>query len=407
MYLINRKRFTLQNIEVLLKADFHPANIEASIQNQSLLALQELLRTNGLEAIESLSAFRYEIPRSDFEQLCQQNYSDLFRLKDRFQLMQQTAMTKSLSAEAQELYRSLWIMLEEVSTFFEGTGIRGMAAAELLPRFHLESRLALLKAKRQVLLAKSKAGLLDDKLQNLLSRHFDVFTSRLDVSQGELWYMEQLMELLLEVLATAGTATGVANLEQLLIDKLICMNFNAYDFYQYCCQQLKTSVDRKEGHKPKLLDLSWRQKELMQLLPQPGIALQMHYPDLKILLLDFLLAERSYLEAATRDEQVREIRPSRPAKTGYKLLINGNMRELCLVVQLMMQCDVIALGKGGIKAVSGFLAQHISTMGSETLSAESLSKRYREAQPGCCNAVLHMLENMILILKRDFMNKTA
>ena len=403
MYLINRKRFTLNNIEVLLKADLHPANIEASIQNQSLTALQQLLSTNGLEAIESLKAFRYEIPHSDFEQLCQQNYSDLFRLKDHFQLMQQTLVTNSLSAEAQELYRSLWIMLEEVSTFLESTGIRGMAAAELLPRFHLESRLASLKAKRHLLLAKSKAGLLDDKLQNLLRRHFDVFTSRTDVRQGELWYTEQLMEVLLGVLAI----TGAANLEQQLIDRLICMNFNAYEFYHYCCQQLKTSVDRQEGHKAKLLELSWRQKELMQLLPQPGIALQMHYPDLKNLLLDFLLAERGFLEAATRDEQVREIRPGRAVKTGYKLLINGNMRELCLFVQLMMQCDVIALGKGGIKAVSGFLAQHISTMGSETLSAESLGKRYREAQPGCCNAVLHILENMILILKRDFMNKTA
>ena len=404
MYLINRKRFTLNNIEVLLKAELHPANIEASIQNQSLATLQQLLSKTGLEAVESLQAFRYEIPQRDFEQLCQQNYSDLFRLEDRFQIMQGSLASESLNAEAKALYDFLWKVLEEVRVYLEGRGIRGMAAAELLPRFYLEKRQSLLKANNQVLLAKCKARMVDTLLQNLLTRHFEVFVCRADVSQTELWYAEQLMSTLLNVMAVKPEA----NVEQQLMESLICINFNAYDFYHYCSQQLRTFMDTQQGNKAKLLELSWRQKSLMQLLPQPGVALQPHYPDLKILLLDFLLAERSYLEAAIRDEQVRDVRPAAATgKIGYKLLINGNMRELCLFVQLMMQCDVIALGKGGIKAISSFLAEHISTKGSERLSAESLAKRYREAQPGCCNAVLQVLENMILILKRDFINKTA
>lgn len=404
MHLINQKRFTLDSIDGLLKADLHPANIEANIQNQSLTALQQTLSKCGLEAVESLKAFRYEILSADFKQLCQQNYSDLFRLKDHFQIMQQSQAAESLNAEAKALYHFLWEVLEEVSAYLEGTGIRGMAATELLPDFYLEKRQSLLKSQNQVLLAKCKSRMVDALLQNLLIRHFEVFVCRTDVSQAELWYTEQLMTTLLNVMA----AKPEANVEQQLMERLICINFNAYDFYHYCSQQLKTCMDTQQANKAKLLELSWRQKSLMQLLPQPGVALQPHYPDLKILLLDFLLAERSYLEAAIRDEQVRDVRPAAATgKIGYKLLINGNMRELCLFVQLMMQCDVIALGKGGIKAISGFLAEHISTKGSERLSAESLAKRYREAQPSCCNAVLHILENMILILKRDFMNKTA
>ena len=239
MHLINQKRFTLDTINGLLKADLHPANIEANIQNQSLTALQQMLSKCGLEAVESLEAFRYEIPQRDFEQLCQQNYSDLFRLQDRFQIMQGSLAAKSLNAEAKALYHFLWEMLEEVRVYLEGTGIRGMAAAELLPRFYLEKRQSLLKAHNQVFLAKCKAQMVDAFLQNLLTRHFEVFLCRTDVSQAELWYAEQLMSTLLNVMA----AKPEANVEQQLMERLICINFNAYDFYHYCSQQLKTAMD--------------------------------------------------------------------------------------------------------------------------------------------------------------------
>lgn len=132
-YLINRKRFILDNIEALLKAALSPANIEASLSTQPLAELQLLLENSGNTAIESLRAFRYQVPPVDFQRLCQQNYSDLFRLQDHVAAWQQDPLWDTLRLDAKAFYAALDKMLQAVQIFLESTGIRGMADEELLP----------------------------------------------------------------------------------------------------------------------------------------------------------------------------------------------------------------------------------------------------------------------------------
>ena len=171
-YLINRKRFILDNIEALLKADLNPANIEATLSRQPLAELQLLLENSSMSAIEGLKAFRYQVPGADFQRLCQQNYSDLFRLKDQFQLLQQQDCFAALSATARAFYVALESMLKGVQAYLESTGISGMAGDELLPSCYLESRLALLRRDDDLLKSRFKSSTADATLKDLLTEHF-------------------------------------------------------------------------------------------------------------------------------------------------------------------------------------------------------------------------------------------
>lgn len=401
MLVKNRKRFIINNIERLLKADWNLENIESCLVRQSPAELQALLEHSGQAAIESLKALRYKMSPEEFRRLCQQNFSDLFRLKDQFLQMQQGEAFAGLAAEAKAFYLKLQGLLDDVEGYLASTGIRSMAADELLPPYHLAGRLELLKQQQVLFIARCKSRAVDESLLKLLTTHFNGFVARREIQQWQLHYTEQLMEHLLHVLGR--TAEGAA--DEAMLHGLIVMNFNTYECYQYCCRKIETMLRAFNNSKAKLLAISCKYKALMQLLPASTAAQEPGNPNLRQLLLDFVNAERSYLELAIVDERRHDLKSAKRAD--FKLMINGSMRELSLFIQLLMQQNVILVGKGGIKEISSFLAANVSTIGSETLSPESLAKRYREAQPACCAAVLRMLEGMILILRRDYLNKSV
>ena len=405
MYLINRKRFTLNNIEVLLKADLHPANIEASIQHQSLTSLQELLSRSGLEAIESLRAFRYEIHPEDFSQLCQQNYSDLFRLQDNFQLMQQTDLAKSLNPAAQELYQSVRNILEEVSAFLEGMGIQGMAAGELLPKYHLEPRLALLRKDILMLQSKFQACSADLVLRNLLLDHFRRFTVRQECSQRELNYMEQLMSALLSVLTSPATE----NQDLILMHKVIELNFNSPGTYQYCRDKILEALEDTQGSTRRMMLLTWHLKAVRQLLAVPGVALNLQYPALSMLMVEFLQSEISYQESAVADQLANAVSPPKSQRSPLQQVSFGkfqlqlSQRALAIWSQTLISMGIIRLGLKDQRRFTEFLADHFTTAGLEEILPDNFRRRYKEKHSATSEILIGILERMILYIKQEYM----
>lgn len=405
MHLINRKRFTLDNIEGLLKADLNPANIEASIHKQSLTALQQQLINTGTGAIESLKAFRYEIPKKDFEQLCQQNYSDLFRLKDQFQLMQQTEIVSYLNPDAKELYRCLWAVLEEVSGFLESTGIRSMAAHELLPAFYLKTRLALLHKDTLLLQTKFLACNADPELSALLLEQFRNFSKRQEASQQELSYMEQLMAGVLPVLTPGSADTLQLN----LIHKLVELNFNAAACYQYCRRKILEALEDTQGSTRSMLLLTWHQKCLRQLFAASGLGLNHKYPALKELLLDFIQSEMSYQESSAADALDAGMQPAKHhkapgLKAGLgKFQLQLSQRALAMWSQVLISMNIIRLGAKDQRRFTEFLADHFTTAGLEEILPDNFRRRYKEKHTATSELLIDILERMIRFIKQEYM----
>lgn len=427
-YLINRKRFILDNIEALLKAALSPANIEASFSTQSLAELQLLLDNSGNTAIESLRAFRYQVPPVDFQRLCQQNYSDLFRLQDHVAAWQQDSLWDTLSLDAKAFYAALDKMLHGVQIFLESTGIRGMAAEELLPACYLEKQLSAMTKNINLLRSRFLSAAADPALQDLLVAHFQSFCTRREVRQQELWYMEELMEAIL-----AGLSTSKAEDNELfLMHELVKWNFNSPEGYGYCRDKLMAAFGEISGSKGQLQELIWQQKGLKQLLCVPGMALNHDYPSLKELLLELLSTEIAYQEttvaesvltAAANSEllsgtqgniaayshskwQKGKLKPQGDAHQQLpgsdKFQLQLNQRVLAIWTQVLMSMQILKVGIKGQRRFTQFLADHFTTAGMETIQPESFHRRYKEKHSGSCEILITILEQMIMTIRYEY-----
>lgn len=428
-YLINRKRFILDNIEALLKAGLSPANIEASLSTQSLAELQLLLDHSCSSAIESLRAFRYQVPSVDFQRLCQQNYSDLFRLQDHVAAWQQDPIWDALPLDAKAFYAALNKMLQAVQIFLESTGIHGMAAEELLPAYYLEKQLSAMAKNINLLRSRFLSAAADPVLQDLLVAHFHFYCTRQQVRQQELWYMEQLMEAMLAGLSTSKAADN----ELFLMHELVKWNFNSPEGYGYCRDKLMAALGETSSSKGQLQELIWQQKGLKQLLCVPGLALYQDYPSLKELLLELLSTEIAYQEktvaesvltAAANTELLSGSQGYAPGQQGHskwqkgklkpqgdahqqlpesdKFQLQLNQRVLAIWTQVLMSMQILKVGIKGQRRFTQFLADHFTTAGMETIQPESFHRRYKEKHSGSCEILITILEQMIMIIRYEY-----
>jgi hypothetical protein len=408
-YLINRKRFILENIEALLKAGLSPANIEATLSKQTLAELQLLLDSSGVTAIDDLKAFRYQVPGAVFQRLCQQNYSDLFRLKDQFQQLQQQERFSGLGAEARSFYLALEAMLNDVQAYLESTGISGMAGEELLPSCYLESRMALLRRDNDLLKSRFKSSTADAALKDLLMEHFQSFSRRHQASQQELQYVEQLMQALLRSLKP-----GLAEDQDLfLMYKVIKWNFNAPECYLYCRNKILAALEDTVGSRRRLLLLNWQLKAIKQLLCIPSMALHADYPNLKDLLIELLSTEIGYEEAAFSELDsdrnskapaalAQTTKPSAVMQDTPKFQLQLNQRVLAIWTQTLISMKILKLGVKGQRRFTEFLADNFLTAGMEVIQPDSFHRRYKEKHSGSCEILITILEQMIMIIRHEY-----
>lgn len=405
-YLINRKRFILDNIEALLKAALSPANIEASLSTQSLAELQLLLENSGNTAIESLRAFRYQVPPVDFQRLCQQNYSDLFRLQDHVAAWQQDSLWDTLRLDAKAFYAALDKMLHAVQIFLESTGIRGMAAEELLPACCLEKQLSAMAKNINLLRSRFLSAAADPALQDLLVAHFQSFCTRREVRQQELWYMEQLMEAMLAGLSTSKAADN----DLFLMHQLVKWNFNSPEGYGYCRDKLMAALGEKIGRKRRFLLLSWHLKGIKQLLCIPDQSLHPQYPSLKDLLIELLQTEIAYAETGfseaeskTPEARLESPTPFGASQSTAKFQLQLTQRMLAIWTQTLITMRIITLGVKGQRRFTEFLADHFTT-GDEPIQPDCFRRRYKEKHTAASEKLISILEQMILIIKHEYMS---
>ncbi len=406
VHLINRKRFIFSNIESRLNEELSPNCIEETLKHQPLPELLNMLLNDSRDAIQCLKSFRYEIPAQDFEQLSQHNYSDLFRMKDRLQLMQASEGFKNLTENALSFYQMLFLSMDTIEHFLESIGIHSLAGHELLPDHFRECRKAVLRQQSLLLLSKCKSRSIDPVLTELLRAHFDAFTSADRMLQQELSFSEQLLSALLQLLDVAPEN----DYDLLIMNKLISINFNSGECYGYCSGKIKLCLEENSGSKRKLQALNWHLKELKQVLPVSGMALNPAYPQLKVLLLELVLAEISYLELELHGEESstksiynmpRALKTRDPNMPG-KIQLQLSQRVLAIWSQTMISMKLIQLGKKGQREITEFLADNFTTAGSEDIHPDNFRRRYKEKHTAGSETLINILEQMISFIKQEY-----
>jgi hypothetical protein len=211
----------------------------------------------------------------------------------------------------------------------------------------------------------------------------------------------------------------------LMREGLIRMNFNKAVFYDYCKAQMLAMVDQEEQQEQRCSVLRFQRKEIQSLLSRTTPGLHPAAETLKTSLLATLEAELDFSEAEISRNTIgtrlgsAELQSSASgfpellsngmggSESAFQLLklkLNTNIHMFGLIIQLLHQRGVFITDKTGMMGTLRFFTRHFSTVGQDNLSLDSLQKRASEKNTVEAAGLLVILEDLIVTLKRDYLN---
>jgi hypothetical protein len=406
---MNHRRFILIAIENFLNAELHPAAIHETLTLKPQSYWEQVFEAECTAAVRVLKELRYQIPAADCTRHKQLVYVDASGILGLLKMFEKTQYDADGGTSApHSLYTAVIPFLEMVVRYIESTGGDCMEPGTLVPGHHLDLRREEIRQQHLVLRAKMKSREIDPALQHIINHHLEGFQNDTFTRYQQLQYNRSLMDGLSELMSSNKTGNWTTR----MINKLVTLNFNQTAFYEYCSGSIAAALEQEQSAERKCSRLRWYVKELKCLMPAPLMALEPDTLSLRKLLLAYLSAELNYHEAklpaaesaalpgeaaatAMRDGTVRL------AGTGKieKLQLNASMRTLCVGIQYLVLINFFQVEKGGIKRILQFFADHFSTIGTETLSVQSMQKRFSEKNDAAILAVIHVLEKMVSALK--------
>jgi hypothetical protein len=406
---MNERSFILNNIEHFLSFELHPNNISRVLP---LKPSSEWIQTCDNEckiAISNLKGLRYQLSADEFIRLLQLNYADTLSLIDCVRNYELTLRKSDPADEINGFYPALIASIQSVLMYMEGTGTNCPEPTCLLPEYEFQLQLEEIRQQSLVLRAKFRSKEIKLTLQQIVNDQLESFLQLKTCSYKQLSYTQKLLAGILGCLLQHKTDDW----NMALARCLIIYNFNDAAFYEYMKLRL-TALAEQEQHPGKQCSiLRYYSKEIQTELPLSNLALHAEVEHIKMSILKFLEAELRFRE----DDLMKQSCPaeaevqasaresaSNLKLNSNKLKLNTNVRQLGIGVNILMQLKILVLEKSGIKGLLGFFVTNISTVGSENLSIDSLQKRVSEKNTAAALGLLKILEQMIVILRRDYLS---
>lgn len=393
---MNHRRFILSAIEDFLNAELHPAAIHETLALKPQSYWEHVFEAACTSAVRVLKELRYQIPAAECTRHKQLVYVDAFGIIGLLKLFEKTQSDGGGTYPPHSLYSAVIPFLETVVRYIESTGNDCMEPGTLVPEHYLHIQLDEIRVQHLILRAKMKSREIEPALQHIINHHLEGFLNHKFTRYRQLQYNRGLVEGLCELMSLNRTDNWTPR----MINKLVILNFNQPAFYDYCTGSIAAALEQEQSPERKCSRLRWYVKELKSLMPKPFIALDPDTPSLRKLILAYLSAELDYLDLKLPGREAAVV-PAKADARGKieKLQLNASMRTLCVGIQYLVLVNFFQTEKGGIKNILQFFADHFSTVGTETLSVQSMQKRFSEKNDAATLAVLHVLEDMVSELK--------
>jgi hypothetical protein len=400
--MMDDRSFILNNIENFLNIELGPDSVCETLALKPASEWVLFCDSECRRAIKRLKGLRYQISAADYNRHIHLNYADTMLLIDRIREYDLQMKTSAAADDLFEFYSDLISPISTVVLYMKHSTNNCYEGSQLLPEHEWQLEFEAIRQQSLVLQAKLKSKDIDLALQKIVIEQLDAVLQLKACSYQKLSYTNCLIAGLIKSLtqATAEDWTMV------LTRSLIALNFNEPAFYDYCKQSLTALANKEQEAGRQCSVLRFYAKEIQSLLPKQDLALVPEAQEIKKSLIDFLDAELRFREDELLKELTYAEKPvqASPVVSTSKLKLNTSMRQIAICINILMQLGVFILEKSGIKGVLGFVAANISTIGSENLSIDSLQKRVSEKNTAASLGLLKILEEMILILKRDYLS---
>jgi hypothetical protein len=408
MYM-NHNYFILSTLENFLVYELQPDRIAGTLAKKPASEWIGLFEQECRGAIQNLKACRYQLSAADFLRHMQLTYADTLDvigcLRNYERRLEQSGDPEQRAdLDLFAFYPALVGPIKTVLVYIEGQSSFCYDPIQLVPAQELEAQLADLRQQNLVLRARYKSRDIEPALQQILNEHLDGFLSRHSCSYQELQYTRKLMGSIGQCLAQSRTSDYSLQ----LISRLICLNFNKTNFYEYVKASITQRIEQEQRPERKSSALRFYSKEIQTLLCKPHLALKPDSEAIQASLLRFLAAELDFYTQSLPDGAELPATDA-PAANGLavqpaKLQILTNVHELGMWMQLLMQVRMIANDAGSVKDWLRFVCGNFRSIGSERISMESLSRRLYDKDPRVAAKLKEKLLLMIEVLDRDYLS---
>lgn len=393
--------FILGNLENFLLYELQPARLPETLALKPASEWIGLFEQECRNAIRSLKDCRYRLSAGDFLRHSQLTYADTLDLLGCIRTYERSLAEETPDLERLAFYPMLVAALRKVLVYIEGQSSFCRDLTQFVPAEQLEAQQAELHQQNLLLRARYKSRDIDLTLQEILNKYLEGFIARSACSYQELQYTKKLMQGMAQSLAQ-GTS---ADYTMQLISRLICLNFNKADFYEYVKASISRRIEDEQRPERRSSALRFYSKEIQTLLCKPHIALKPESESIQTSLLRFLAAELEF------SNQTPPAGPDGLAMDGAlvqanpkeKLRILTNVHLLGMGMQLLMQTRMLANDAGSVKDCLRLVCDNFRTIGSERISMESLSRRLYDKDPRVAAQLKEKLLLMIDVLDRDYL----
>ena len=393
--------FILSNLENFLLYELQPACISGTLALKPASEWIGLFEQECRDAIKRLKDYRYGLSAADFLRHLQLTYADTLDMIGCIRTYERS-LEDSPDLELVAFYAVLIAAVRKVLVYIEGQSSFCRDLAQFVPNEQLEVQLAELHQENLLLRARYKSREIDPALQEILNGHLDRFIGRGACNYRDLQYTKKLMQGLAQSLAQGKSADYTMQ----LISRLICLNFNKPDFYEYVKASISRRIEDESRPERRSSALRFYSKEIQTLLCKPHIALKPDSETIQTSLLRFLAAELDfYRQGFPLSEPGAAIEePAAPSERTKKIRINSNVHEIGTGIQLLMQTKMIASDPASLKETIRSVVENFSSIGSEEISTVSLTRRVYERDSRSAAKLKKKLEEMIEFLDRDYLN---
>jgi len=223
-------------------------------------------------------------------------------------------------------------------------------------------------------------------------------------SYQELMYVKLMVSSLLRLLSV----NGEKDWNKKLMLELLYLNFNKSSFFTYCRKQIAAAVDEQRELKSQRQKFAWYMKEIRKLQVKPNVGYNtMGRAGVVELLTGYINTERAYLTERSKGLAAEPVKSfsERADHFAFKLPLSLSVPELGLISQLFIDARVFITEQGQIMTIMKFFAANVTTAGTTDMSAESLYKVRKKAEPKVCDAIEGILEEMLRVLRDVYMMK--
>jgi hypothetical protein len=388
--------YTLEWLDLVVSVTLNPAKTDPGALDSSqaeMIIAKVHEESSHLRAVLKQRTFTL-FSRKKIELLIKQYHSNLVVLLDivyenTHQIGQEYVLTRRICQSVIDCIEGLLNFLEK--SFGEYIGLDERVPAAYLAQIKRD-----LRGRTDLVKIKLISGVGNKNLTDILLHALYSFTNEPQkrvVTYREVFYKKELVKELEKI----GSLSEEVKMHDVLVEQMICLNFNSRAFMNYYTQKIAQKANSYGPLNEKMDHLLFHYKEFKQMHHQSDVRLNPHYSDVKKAVGNWFVQEISYLEKKHQWDvsplpQVQQSsKMDRPEP--FKVLCFLSVDQIALIFRAMDSLRI--LQSRSLNLVFQSIAPYLSTPRKEEISWKSMRSKSSGFEQSDREVVITTLQNII------------